>query len=290
MKVPDTKNLLSALSKKVGMSQLLSYIDELGSDGQKALLTALSSQMSDAKKQQVMAIIRNKASTTDAQVRQWLVKSIPTAYINGFDHTEKIASANFKAQLGDKLLKEKLTLSLLQTSPYLKPHLQAVNNLLSDAYLDFGNSMTGYIRGAERLLNEGIKQQVRSEIAIGRLEGQAVQEIKKTVKSTLADRGFSVLLDKGGRQWSLNQYSEMITRTHLIRANTEGTVNRASDFDVDLVEVSTHGSDDELCSSMEGQIFSISGKSKEYESLAGNEPPFHPNCAHTLLMRPDLEG
>ena len=113
--------------------------------------------------------------------------------------------------------------------------------------------------------------------------------IRKELVKALKAQGVEALLDRGGRQWTLERYAEMLTRTHLIKANTEATTNRVAQFGVDIVEVSTHGADDDICAPEEGQLYSISGNSANYPPLDGHEPPFHPNCKHTLLPRPDLE-
>ncbi len=198
---------------------------------------------------------------------------------------EKVALKAVKETVAPTL---KVTVELLKTSNVFKPHLQAVNALLSDAYLDFGNAMNGYVRGAEKLLNDALKRQIRSEIAFGRLEGSSISDIKKIVKETIGDRGFNVLIDKGGRQWSLGNYSEMLARTHINKANNEAAINRTREFGVDIVEISNSGATDEACTSEEGKIYSISGESQNYDSLDGHEPPYHPNCTHNLIPRPDL--
>ena len=182
-----------------------------------------------------------------------------------------------------------VTVDQLKTDPIYQEHVKIVNALIGDAYLDFGNAMSGYVKGAERIMNDALKRQIRSNIASGRLEGASIPQIKKTVKTTLQDQGFTVLIDRGGAKWSLANYSEMLARTHIIKANTEGVVNRAGDYGIDIVEVSSNGATDSICSAEEGKIYSVSGKSVNYPPLDGHEPPYHPNCRHTLLLRPELE-
>jgi hypothetical protein len=287
-----TSKELAAKMARIGnvaeVNKLMKTISALDNAGRVVLLRAISEQMTDAKKQQFLMLLKSEATKADAEVRNWLVQGISKTYVGGMNLTQQqIASIKMPMKAGLPSLAP-LTVTALNTNPFMKPHLQAVNALLSDAYLDFGNSMSGYVRGAEKILNETLKKQLRSEIAMGRLEGQAVKEIKKTVKDELASRGFTVLIDRGGNSWSLPRYSEMLTRTHLLKANNEGVINRASDFEVDIVEVSDIGSDCDICSEQEGEIYSISGKSNEYPAIGGNEPPYHPNCRHTLLLRPDL--
>ena len=182
-----------------------------------------------------------------------------------------------------------ISVSTVLNSAEFSPHLSAINALLSDAYLDFGGAMTSFVRSGEKVLNDALKRQIRSTLIEGRLEGKAIKDIKKTVRETFENRGFIGLTDRGGRQWSLDRYSEMLTRTHIIRANNEGAINRARDFSIDIVEISTHFTQCPICKPYEGKIFSISGKSKNYPSLDGNEPPYHPNCKHSVMFRPELE-
>lgn len=284
------------LAKKVARLQnvaevgkLMKAIGRLDSAGRKILMRAISEQMTDTKKQQFLNFLKSEAAKVDGEVREWLVKGLSKTYVAGMNLTqEQIASLKLKLKPNMPDLKP-IKVEMLNTLPFLQPHLKAVNTLLSDAYLDFGNTMSGFTRGAERIINEALRKQLRSTIASGRLEGKSVQQIKKSIVEEFKDRGFTVLIDRGGNQWSLQRYSEMLTRTHLLKSNNEGVVNRASDFGVDIVEISNIKSRCDECGWYEGRIFSISGKSKNYPPLSGNEPPYHPNCRHTLLLRPDLE-
>lgn len=285
----NPRELVKKLDTVAGLNRLLKVIKTLDDDGRKTILSAISGELTAQKKNQVMNMIRNSAGKADEEVRNWLIKGISETYVAGMNQTVKnLQSIKFKPPAGGKAL-QVVSVDLLRTNQDLQPHLEAVNTLLSDAYLNFGNTMQSYVKGAERILNDTLKRQVRSTIAEGRLEGSSVAEIKKTVKSIFEDQGFTVLIDRGGRKWELANYSEMLVRTQLLSANNEGVINRASDFNVDIVEISDHNSDCPICSPQEGKIYSISGKSENYEALGDNEPPYHPHCKHTLLMRPDLQ-
>lgn len=280
---------LPNLDTQAGISKLISIINGLDAQGRAIILNALNSELSDAKKQQVISQLRTHVAASDAAVRDWLIRGIGISYVAGTNYATKVLkSIGFKAPAGAPSLTP-VTVELLQSAPFLKPHLQVVNTLLSSAYLDFGNAMTGYIRGAENILNDALKRQVRSSIAEGRLEGSSIADIKKVVKNTIGDSGFTVLIDRGGKEWSLGRYSEMLARTHINKAANEAAINRTSDYGVDIVEVSSHGASDEACASEEGQLYSISGNSPNYPPLDGHEPPYHPNCTHNLIPRPDLE-
>jgi hypothetical protein len=54
-----------------------------------------------------------------------------------------------------------------------------------------------------------------------------------------------------------------------------------------LARVSTHASACDVCKPMESRLISLDGAVATYEGEAvfsvGRVPPFHPNCAHSLL-------
>lgn len=276
--IKETEKLL----KDANIDALVATMQTLDSEAQEHLLDALGSELTDKKKKVILSKIQQAAIVADGKVKAWVVPAISGTYVGGMQAVDdQLKKLGFKTALGN------ITVELIKSVPEMQPHLAAVNALLSDAYLDFGSGMTGMVRQSEHILNDALKRQVQSKIALGRLDGSDIRKIKNAIKETLGDKGVSVLVDRGGRQWSAKAYSEMLARTHLIKANTEATINRAGDWDIDIVEVSSHGTLDDLCLSFEGNIYSLSGKSKNYPLLT-QRPPFHPNCKHTLLMRPDL--
>ena len=277
------KNLeIDKAIKRADIDELVKIVDKLDSAGRAVVLESIGTELNDIKKKKFIEKIKLSAIAADKEIKEWLVGSVSEMYVGGINTADnKIKKYGIKTGVG------KMTAEILKGTKEMSSHLAAVNSLLSDAYLDFGNSMTGYVRGAEHIINDTMKRQVQKKLAAGRLEGAGIKEITKIIKEDLSDRGFTVLLDRGGKQWSLKSYSEMLARTHLIKANNEATINRALEFDIDIVEVSSHSDACPICLPYENKKFSISGNSKEYGKLEA-VPPFHPNCRHSLLPRPDL--
>ena len=108
--------------------------------------------------------------------------------------------------------------------------------------------------------------------------------MKTYVKGVLEDAGLSSLIDKGGKEWTLDRYTEMLIRTKTVEARNAGLSNRILENDGDLVEVSSHGSECELCGPWEGQILSLTGKTPGYPTVdeATADGLFHPNCRHAI--------
>mgnify|MGYP000508750918 FL=1 len=292
MNKKELNDALKRLDSVGGINDVLKIISKLNVAGRDLVIKAMSEQMTQAKKQQFLSVLRSQAANADNQLKEVVARGLTNTYVAGMNQAQTLFSDAVKkgtASFPANSIKGKITVQILQQNADLRPHLDAVTTLISDAYLNFGDTMAGFVKGAERIFNEQLKQQVRSTIANGRLEGASVDAIKETLKEQFSQKGFTVLLDKAGKQWELERYSEMLARTHIIKANNEAVVNRSSDLKVDIVEVSSSiGSTDPLCTAEEGKLYSISGNSENYPPLQGHEPPFHPNCRHSLLLRPDL--
>lgn len=92
-------------------------------------------------------------------------------------------------------------------------------------------------------------------------------------------RGFR---DKAGRNWQLETYAEMSTRTSVGRAQVAGTLDRFVANGRDLVIVSDAPQECSLCRPYEGRVFSISGASQRYPALDSASGLFHANCRHAV--------
>ncbi len=86
-----------------------------------------------------------------------------------------------------------------------------------------------------------------------------------------------------GRNYQMKYYAELVGRTRLRHVQSESTLNMAAEYQMDLVEISNHGTTTVVCQEFEGNVYSISGKTKGYSKLK-QEPPFHPNCWHNMFV------
>ncbi len=122
------------------------------------------------------------------------------------------------------------------------------------------------------------------EVAKGVVEGEARVEVSRQIRERLLREGNPVFLDRKGRAWDLDRYSEMVARTTTRETMTEGTVNRLREHGIQLAQVSAHHATD-FCIYYEGIIVSIGPESHPvYPPLSAinGGPPFHPNCVHVL--------
>lgn len=161
---------------------------------------------------------------------------------------------------------------------------KAVEALADEIMSYYREAYSGVKRSAMRMLDSAAREQINTIMAEGRITGEARQVIANNIAGQLKE-GLVALVDKGGRKWSLEAYSNMLTRTMLVRTANEGIKNRLTRDGYDLVQVSDHFGECDLCHPWENKILSISGAHPEYKTIddAESEGLMHPNCKHRYL-------
>ncbi len=161
---------------------------------------------------------------------------------------------------------------------------EAVKALSGEIMTHYQEAYSGVKRSAMRMLNEAARQQIQALLAEGKITGATRKAISDRIAGELR-KGFVSLVDRGGRKWSIEAYSNMLTRTMLVKTSNEGMSNRLLQSGYDLVRVSDHLGACPLCVPWQGQVLSMSGIHPDYPSVdkARGEGLFHPNCRHRLL-------
>lgn len=129
---------------------------------------------------------------------------------------------------------------------------------------------------------------LRDEEVIADLLDEAIRtgESKGTIAKRIMEHFRGIIGDAqyiriNARNYNLKSYSKMVARTRLRHVQSQSTRNSCDHYENDLVEVSDHGSITEVCVPFQGKIFSLNGTTKGYPLLS-DEPPFHPNCQHSI--------
>jgi len=214
----------------------------------------------------VLIDIEEITKSLEKETRIWLEHEVPKQYKAG----------SFRA-ISESKAKE---LVLTQTE-FGQIHKEAIETLVEDAYLDFANGIEGVKRAGREFISEVVKMKINERIVVGAIKGEGVHKIKREVKKLVEKRGFTALIDRGGKRWKIDRYAEMLVRTHIIKANNAGLVNRLLENGVTLVEMSHYASSCPICQPYEGKVFSLTGDDKKH----GKAPdlPIHPNCKHSFL-------
>ena len=174
---------------------------------------------------------------------------------------------------------------------------QLVNNLTADideAAETAFKSAENYIRiGREKT---DIFRSLALELTANKEAGVVTRQgITSQMAAELNAKGITAFVDKAGREWSLESYCSMATRTTGRQAQVAAALT-ADDWD--LWEIVKIGSTCPLCSAYEGRVYSKSGTDPDYPPLAmafGKIDPagsndlsntwlnMHPNCLHSLV-------
>lgn len=107
---------------------------------------------------------------------------------------------------------------------------------------------------------------------------QTRREAAQAAMDRFAGRGITGFIDKAGRNWQLESYTEMATRTGSGHAMIEGRLQTYQAAGRDLVIVSDAPEECPWCRPHEGRVYSISGKDQKHPSLSSARASglFHP--------------
>lgn len=228
-------------------------------------------------RKQILNQIEKILEDLQVDVQDFIETEIPKYYKTGADNAVK----QLEAQGAD----------LTTASGFNRIHKEAVNNLIDDVGMSFAEAMTGIKRSATTLLNKAVREMISFRMAEGVTKGEALRQVRNAIKGILQEQGLDSMIDKAGRGWTLDRYSEMLIRTKTVEARNRGLVNRMLENDYDLVQVSDHLGACELCAPWGGKILSLTGQTEGYPTVADAEADglFHPNCRHAInTLHPDL--
>lgn len=109
--------------------------------------------------------------------------------------------------------------------------------------------------------------------------GEARRQTSLAIERRLIHEGVTGFIDRRGAHWALDTYAEMATRTTTREAVSAGTRGRMLETGQDLITISDHATETDICKEFEGKTYSITGRTPGYEVLP-EWPPFHPRCLH----------
>lgn len=226
---------------------------------------------SDKKRRQaILDQIAEIQAELDKNLQSWTQTTVPAFYEQGL--FEAVSGLNEKG------------VEIRTDTNFARFHREAIEVLANDTYQNIAQGMASIEREATKLVSMGAKQSLVEEIAKGRIKGETRKEITKNIQEVLKKDGIKSLVDRGGNEWDLKRYGEMLARTKLTQAHNSGITNKMVENGNDLVVVSNHFGSCALCSPYEGKILSVSGRNGGYPSLSDAERGglFHPNCRHII--------
>lgn len=213
----------------------------------------------------------------DADTTQWCQDVVGRAYLDG--QAAALVEIGEAATLAEAAAGA--SFSLLAR--------EQVDALINDTYQD--------LLMATQNTERKVKQLVRSVVG-DTLRVKAIEQLgRRTTRNEIVDKltraGLSKkleseawvgIVDKAGRRWNLSTYAEMVVRTKIQQAHSEGRRIELLERGLDLSVVSSHGATDP-CRKYEGMIISLNGLTpgfKTYAEIRATGEIFHPNCKHTV--------
>lgn len=179
-------------------------------------------------------------------------------------------------------------------------NLQGIAPGLPDAALHMGISRgiaqeltEGYSGMYQRILREHADEfrdiqarSVMSAIAKGDTADALIGKIVEQIKDRAQDGKFK--LPGGSRNWSVEDYAEMLSRTVAAKAEREASRARMIEEETDLVIVigGLIGTSCETCQKAHGKVLSLTGRTPGYPTVAEFEamspPIWHVRCGHSM--------
>ncbi len=280
--VDDVKGLFIPKFRKGQIAAITRYYGESWDELQAILLSPTATEWNRARAARLLEQVDVTLAAMDAETAQFYDAAIPPNYRSG----QNIAA--------EQIRRLAIAKTVTRTAPI---HGHAIQVIADSAAQDMvgatgsmGRVAKQYIRRTQLVTSNlgGFEQDLSAAIAKGVIQGDAITGVKDRVLKVLRDQikdGRVVQaggrIQAGARWFTPESYAELVARTRTREAVTQGTLNQAREFEMDLVIWDVHELPCPICRSFAGRVFSISGESKDFPKL-GTMPPVHPNCECTL--------
>ena len=284
----DRRRATQAVIDDAGLEELLAIFAVIDDETRAIVLATLGQRVTARERDIAINTLRQTLASHNDELNNWIVGAMSLAYIRGAN--QMLDDIN---ELGIRPTRRgvftgKLTIELIRGGGDFQRHRDSINAFVSDTHSEIAKGLTGIVDTSRRQFNDALKRQISGAIDRGNITGSDIRTIANEVRDTIGRQGYSSLIYRNGANWTIPNYSKMIARTNTMKAYTEATINRAIEYGVDLVQVSSHPHDPDICSQYDGRIYSLSGTSDKYPLLPA-KTPFHPNCKHSLTPRPYAE-
>lgn len=147
-------------------------------------------------------------------------------------------------------------------------HREAMKALADDAKLKFANALEGVRRSSQSLISRELKQKIIGQLLVSEIEGAANPAGR--VQEVLEQEGI-VAIQGRNRNWTLEDYSAMLTHTVLADAHNTGSATRYVANGIQFARVIERAdAPDRTCQWMGGKVVFLGDR-----RLLN---PYHPNC------------
>lgn len=225
--------------------------------------------------QEVNSTLENLAKNS----KTYIETAIPTEYQNSLD------------ELYDYFKKNRLLMK--PPHAFAQPHNDAVYTLAREMQYRIDEGLAQAGRQVLRYLDTSRDNALRSvgldSAAVKTAMGATVQDMKNDMIKQLQAEGFmTVQYGSEGHSYqvSLDTYAAMVSRSTTREAGNLARTNQLTANGYDLVEMTEHYPTCEVCATLQGRVYSISGEDKRFPALSkafkDGYQNVHPNCRHSV--------
>lgn len=97
---------------------------------------------------------------------------------------------------------------------------------------------------------------------------KTVYQASRDAIKSWAEHGIPAMVDKRGRRWSTENYVQMVLRSNSKQISTAIHEGRLDDYEIDLVQTSSHAGSRKSHYEFQGKVYSRSGTSNKYPPLS----------------------
>lgn len=138
-----------------------------------------------------------------------------------------------------------------------------------------------------RRVDDVYRRAALETVTQGVIAGDTRRDVARALERRLVRDGATGFVDRAGRQWQLDTYAEMVARTTTREAMSAGTQQRMAETGQQLITISDHSTDTDICQKYEGKTFALPGQTVEGYDTIDQLPPFHPRCLHVATPAAD---
>lgn len=207
----------------------------------------------------LLSSVTQTMRAADRGAAAWMSRYIPAAY-----------SAGMK-QAGVQTALQGLTIPAPEALSGV--HLGAVREVARDAMQDLLAATQRVEENVKAAVRKVAREEIMTQVATGkRASGKRIAE-------RMAEEGVYGVHDKRGRFIPMEEYARMVSHVKLRETHTKGMEGLIQEHGFDLVQISHHVHKPDICTPIEGKVYSITGNTPGWPKLP-RHTPFHVGCRH----------
>lgn len=234
----------------------------------------------DEAAQQTLNVINEMFSRLNLEIDDVIPREVLETYFDGVDEATKLmkdAGIDPVNGIASSITSNGKVKSAFQTRVHLEAIAEITDNTILDLKAAIRTARTNAVGSIERALSD-----VKKELQGGVIHGRTRDVITQRVAESFAKEGMTSFVTVDGKKLPLDFYSEVVTRTNLKKANTDGALNRYTENGIRYVTVTGGTPTCHECAAYRDIVFSLVEGDSNFPYLPPNTFPLHPNCQCSL--------